>query len=199
MFVAREGELGQLEEPLSRALAGQGQVRFVTGEAGSGKTTLVTEFARRAQDRHEKLIFAVGQADAETGAGDPYLPFREVLGQLTGDVEAKLGQGTITPENANRLRQMLALSGEALVECGADLIGVFVPGAALALRAGAFLAGKAGWLEKIEELAAPPPASGMPSGRDIEQSHIFEQYANVLAALAAKQPLLLLLDDLQWA
>jgi predicted ATPase len=199
MFVAREGELGQLEEPLSRALAGQGQVRFVTGEAGSGKTTLVTEFARRAQDRHEKLIFAVGQADAETGAGDPYLPFREVLGQLTGDVEAKLGQGTITPENANRLRQMLALSGEALVECGADLIGVFVPGAALALRAGAFLAGKAGWLEKIEELAAPPPGSGMPSGRDIEQSHIFEQYANVLAALAAKQPLLLLLDDLQWA
>ena len=199
MFVAREAELEKLGGYLGNALAGQGQVCFVTGEAGSGKTTLATEFARRAQERHEKLIFAVGQADAETGAGDPYLPFREVLGQLTGDVEAKLGQGTITPENANRLRQMLALSGEALVECGADLIGVFVPGAALALRAGMFMAGKAGWLEKLEEPAAPPRGSVMPSGRDIEQSHIFEQYANVLGALATKQPLLLLLDDLQWA
>jgi predicted ATPase len=198
VFVARERELGQLGDFLSRALAGQGQVCFVTGEAGSGKTTLVTEFARRAQDQHEKLIVAVGQADAETGAGDPYLPFREVLGQLTGDVEAKLGQGAITQENANRLRRILALSGESLVECGADLIGVFVPGAALALRAGMFVAGKAGWLEKLERLAGPPQGCVMPSGRDIEQSHIFEQYANVLAALAAKQPLLLLLDDLQW-
>ena len=199
MFVAREGELGQLGNSLSRALDGQGQVCFVTGEAGSGKTTLVTEFARRAQDRHKKLIFAVGQADAETGAGDPYLPFREVLGQLTGDVESKLGQGAITEENANRLRRILALSGESLVECGPELIGVFIPGAALALRAGMFVAGKAGWLEKLERLANPRRENVMPRARDIEQSHIFEQYANVLAAVAAKRPLLLLLDDLQWA
>ena len=71
MFVAREAELEQLDGLLLRALAGQGQVCFVTGEAGSGKTTLVTEFARRAQGQREKLIVAVGQADAETGAGDP--------------------------------------------------------------------------------------------------------------------------------
>jgi predicted ATPase len=199
MFVAREAELEQLDGLLLRALAGQGQVCFVTGEAGSGKTTLVTEFARRAQGQREKLIVAVGQADAETGAGDPYLPFREVLGQLTGDVEAKVGQGAITQENASRLRSALALSGEALVECGADLIGVFVPGAALALRAGMFVAGKTGWLERLERLAGPPQGGTVPRGRDIEQSHIFEQYANVLAALARKQPLLLLLDDLQWA
>jgi adenylate cyclase len=199
VFVAREAELEKLDGFLLRALADQGQVCFVIGEAGSGKTTLVTEFARRAQDRHKKLVFAVGQADAETGAGDPYLPFREVLGQLTGDVEAKLGQGAITQENANRLRQILALSGESLVECGPELIGVFVPGAALALRAGMFVAGKAGWLEKLERLASPRRESVVPGGRDIEQSHIFEQYANVLAALAAKRSLLLLLDDLQWA
>ncbi len=199
MFVARERELGQLDDRLGRALAGQGQVCFVTGEAGSGKTTLVTEFARRAQDRHEKLIVAVGQADAETGAGDPYLPFREVLGQLTGDVEAKLSQGAITQENANRLRRILALSGEVLVECGADLIGVFVPGAALAMRAGMFVAGKAGWLEKLERRSRPPLGSAVPGGGGLEQSHILEQYVDVLQALAEKQPLLLLLDDLQWA
>ena len=36
VFVARERELGQLNEFLDRTLAGQGQVCFVTGEAGAG-------------------------------------------------------------------------------------------------------------------------------------------------------------------
>jgi adenylate cyclase len=199
MFVARERELGQLDDFLCRALAGQGQVCFVTGEAGSGKTSLVSEFARRAQDQHHDLIVAAGQADAETGSGDPYLPFREVLALLTGDVEAKLSQGAITQENATRLRTILALSGEALVECGADLIGAFVPGAALAMRAGAFVAKKAGWLAKLEQLAAPPPEGALPASGGVEQSHILEQYTNVIRALAQKRPLLLVLDDLQWA
>lgn len=33
---------------------------------------------------------------------------------------------------------------------------------------------------------------------DLEQSHIFEQFANMLRAVAEKRPLLLLLDDIQW-
>ena len=199
VFVAREREIGELDGFLHRALAGQGQVCFVTGEAGSGKTALVTEFARRAEDQYEELIVAVGQADAQTGVGDPYLPFREVLGLLTGDVEAKLSQGAITQENAGRLQRVLALSGEALVECGADLIGVFVPGAALAMRAGVFVAGKVGWLAKLERLAGSPVGSTVSDSGGVEQSHIFEQYTNVMRALAEKQPLLLVLDDLQWA
>ncbi|RPI54172.1 MAG: ATP-binding protein, partial [Chloroflexi bacterium] len=85
VFVARERELAQLDGLLQRALAGQGLVCFLTGEAGSGKTALVTEFARRAQEQYADLAVAVGQSDAQTGIGDAHLPFREVLGQLTGD------------------------------------------------------------------------------------------------------------------
>ncbi|MFQ5792775.1 MAG: ATP-binding protein, partial [Acidobacteriota bacterium] len=77
VFVARERELAQLQTFLDRALAGQGQVCFVTGEAGAGKTALVTEFARRAQERHEDLLVAIGDCNAQTGIGDPSLPFRE--------------------------------------------------------------------------------------------------------------------------
>ncbi len=47
VFVARERELTQLNMFLDRALAGHGQTCFVTGEAGAGKTALVTEFAPR--------------------------------------------------------------------------------------------------------------------------------------------------------
>jgi predicted ATPase len=199
VFVARERELERLDGFLDKALAGQGAVCFVTGEAGNGKTALVTEFARRAQLAYEDLVVAVGQSDAQTGIGDPYLPFREVLGQLTGDVEAKLAQGAITEENAGRLRQLLVLSGQALVEVGPDLVGIFVPGVGLATRVGAFLAEKVGWLDKLEQLAGRPRDSDVPGAVGVEQDHVFEQYTNVLNRLAGQQPLLLVLDDLQWA
>jgi tetratricopeptide (TPR) repeat protein len=193
-FVGRERELAQLDAFLARALAGQGQVCFLVGEAGSGKTALVGEFARRAQEAQDELVVAVGQGDAQTGAGDAYLPFREVLQQLTGDVEGKLGQGAITQENAGRLRKMLRFSGQALVELGPDLVGIFVPGGGLLLRAGAFVAEKVGWLDKLEKvLGRSKPAA------DLQQDHILEQYTNVLRAVAEKKPLLLVLDDLQWA
>jgi adenylate cyclase len=136
VFVAGERELAQLDGFLRQALSGQGLVCFVTGKAGSGKTTLVSEFARRAQEQYGNLAVAVGQSDAQTGVGDAHLPFREVLTQLTSDVEAKLAQGAITEENAGRLRKLLVLSGQALVQVGPDLIGVFVPGAGLATRPG---------------------------------------------------------------
>lgn len=199
VFVARESELEQLGIFLDRALTGQGQVCFVTGEAGCGKTTLIGEFARRAQEQHQDLIVAVGQSDAQTGIGDPYLPFRELLNQLTGGVEAKLAQGGITQENAGRLRKLLGLSGQALVDLGPDLIGIFVPGAGLATRASTFVAEKVGWLDKLEQLTEKSQENKLPAGTGIEQSHIFEQYTNVLIKLAEKQPLLLVLDDLQWA
>lgn len=98
VFVARERELAQLQTFLDEALAGRGQVCFVTGEAGAGKTALVTEFAHRAQIQHDELLVAIGDCNAQTGIGDPYLPFREVLGLLTGDVGRELAQSTVTPE-----------------------------------------------------------------------------------------------------
>lgn len=197
VFVAREHELAQLQTFLDRALAGHGQVCFVTGEAGAGKTALVTEFARCAQVQHDDLIVAVGQGDAQTGVGDPYLPFREVLGLLTGDVESKLAQGAITQENAGRLRGFLRVSGQALVEYGPDLVDIFVPGGALATRAGARLARRSGWMDRLDALVRHKAAG--PGDTGVEQRHILEQYTNVLNALAAEQPLMLVVDDLQWA
>jgi predicted ATPase len=200
LFVGREQPLERLQALLEQAFAGRGQACFVTGEAGSGKTALVTEFARRALEQHHDLVAALGQCDAHTGAGDAYLPFREILAQLTGDVEGKLARGTISPENASRLKKLLRFSGQALAEVGPDLIGIFVPGAGLLARAAAFAAEKAGWLERLEKLAGHQigRASDAPT-TGLQQEHIFEQYTNVLRQLAQKQPLLLILDDLQWA
>jgi predicted ATPase/Tfp pilus assembly protein PilF len=198
-FVARERELTRLAEFLKLALGGTGQVCFVVGEAGSGKTALVSEFAQRAQEKYKDLIVVVGQCDAQTGVGDPYLPFREILNQLSGDVEGDVSRGVITDENASRLKKFLQLSGQAIVETGPDLISLFLPVAGFLARVGSFVAEKAGWVEKLEGQAAKAK-EGIPSvNLDLKQDHIFEQYTNVIKGLAMQHPLLMVLDDLHWA
>jgi predicted ATPase/DNA-binding SARP family transcriptional activator len=197
LFVARERELAQLEGHLQAALAGDGRVAFVTGDAGSGKTALVQEFARRAQEVHTDLTVASGNCSAHTGVGDPYLPLREILGLLTGNVEAQWAAGAMTSEHARRLWNTLPHAAQALVEAGQDLIDAFVPGPGLVDRAVACTPGRPDWLARLAEIVERKlTGSGMPSS---QQSALFEQYTQVLRALAGKRPLLLALDDLQWA
>jgi DNA-binding SARP family transcriptional activator/predicted ATPase len=199
VFVAREHELAQLDAHLNVALAGQGRVVFVTGEAGSGKTTLVQQFSGHAQEVHADLIAASGDCNSYTGMGDPYLPFREILELLTGEVEAQWAAGAMTGEHARRLWNTLPLAAQALLEAGPDLIDTFVPRSALLERAITFTQGAGGveWLTRLHELVDRRPfAPGMPSP---QQSALFEQYSRVLQGLARQVPLVLLLDDLQWA
>ena len=61
--------------------------------------------------------------------------FREVLGMLSGEVEAQWAAGTISRDHALRLWHTLPLTGQALVENGPDLVDTFIPGPALAERA----------------------------------------------------------------
>jgi tetratricopeptide (TPR) repeat protein len=199
-FVAREEELKQLGEFLDAALNGAGRVAFVTGEAGQGKTALIQAFVRRAQAAHAELVVAGGNGNAHTGVGDPYLPFREVLGLLTGDVDARWAAGAMERERARRLWGMLPLTVQALVEAGSDLVGTFVPGEALLARTEALemmMPGRVVWLpwlrELVERRTAVTAAPGLP------QSDLFEQYVRVLRALARERPLVVVLDDLQWA
>jgi serine/threonine protein kinase/predicted ATPase len=197
-FVAREEELARLMCHLERALSGEGRVVFVTGEAGSGKTALASEFTRRAQRGHSDLVVASGRCNAHTGVGDPYLPFREVLGLLTGDVQTLWSAGAISRDHALRLWQVLPDSAGALVDSGPDLIDTFVPGRALIARAGGGGGGgRPAWLVRLRHLVEQKAAS--PALQTPRQTDLFEQYARVLHAVAAERPVLLLLDDLQWA
>ena len=194
LVVAREAELAQLDGFLEQAIAGQGRVVFITGEAGAGKTTLVSEFIHQAQQNKGELLSVVGNCNAQTGRGDPYLPFRDVLGLLTGDVEDKLAQGAISIENARRLRKFFNVSGQVLVELGPMLINTLMNGAKLAGRIDYFGVDKSGWSGKLRRVTTTE-ATEKP---DLSQAYIFEQYTAVLQALAAKQPLVLWLDDLHW-
>jgi predicted ATPase/DNA-binding SARP family transcriptional activator len=202
-FVAREKELVKLSQILEHALNGEGQVVFVTGEAGSGKTTLIQEFAQRAQEEYSGLVVASGKGTAYTGIGDPYAIFRELLALLTGEVEVRWSAGSISREQAIRLYRLVPFALQILVESAPDLINTFVSGTPLLRRSLAFVHNhdrssvKPKWLINLEELAASKAMSSGAFGSP--QSALFEQYSRFLGVLACRVPLLLILDDLQWA
>jgi DNA-binding SARP family transcriptional activator len=201
VFVARKRELAALNSHLEQALAGRGRIVLVSGEAGSGKTALLTEFARQATAAHSDLVVAGGHGSERLGQGDPYLPFREILQLLAGDVAAQQAGQAIPREQALRLWDLLPVTVQALLAEGPDLVDRLVPGAALALRAEAFAPGGAAWRIPLDELVEERSRIGLAEQAVPPQSSaaLLEQVTRVLRAIAHRRPLILLLDDLQWA
>lgn len=180
VFVGRERQMAYLDTHLAAACAGQGRVVFITGEAGQGKTALLTAFAQRAQKQHPDLIVAAGACTAHFGAGDPFLPFCDIFNMLTGGVEHSRVAGQMTREHVRRLRMGAPYAIEAILDVGADLIDVMVSGSALIQRASAIAPNENSWTKRVRENAAESKRRSNES----KQRQIFEQYVRVLHAMA---------------
>jgi predicted ATPase len=199
IFVGRQAELDRLEVALDESIAGHGGVVLVAGEAGSGKTSLLRAFLERAEPKHDALVTAWGDCSDVEGQSDPYLPFREVLALLTGDFEDAPDKNAVSNVNRERLRGMLARSGQILVDVGPDLINLIVPGTKLAAIMGKAVARRVGWLEKLDTLAKKAPLEPAVGGPALSQDRVFEEYTDFLSELSDVCPLVIVLDDLQWA
>jgi len=81
-IVGREPAIAELDRCLRKALRGERQIVFITGEPGIGKTTLVDEFQRRAAANVLSLRIARGQCVEGYGGKEPYYPMLEALGGL---------------------------------------------------------------------------------------------------------------------
>lgn len=192
-FVGRDREVRRLVDCLEQSGRGTARTCFIAGAAGAGKSTLIEAFAARAQAADAQLAIAVGACNAQTGIGDPYLPFLDVLQQLTGNVDSKLEQGVISQQNASRLRRIGQTAADVLIDIAPDLIGTFIPGASLVVAVARKAAEKAGVFDKMKDrFEGTAPAA-------IDQQRIMESYTAVVRQLAARVPLVLVLDDLQWA
>lgn len=74
-FVGREQELKDLTKLLERTIDGKGSTIFISGEAGSGKTRLVTEFLKIAKKQDVTVLAGWCLSDAAV----PYFPFVEAF------------------------------------------------------------------------------------------------------------------------
>jgi DNA-binding SARP family transcriptional activator len=195
-FVARQQELERLHAQLDTMMEGQGNILLVAGEAGSGKTMLVREFVRQAQTRYPELVSAAGYSNAFTGVGDPYLPFREILYQLSGDILAHWKAGSFSRQYALNLWNTIPITCQSLLTYGPDLIDTIIPGQTLLELAASYSKAQPAWYTDLKEYWQNKQQRYVGG---VQQVNLFSQITAVLYQIANQVPLLLFLDDLQWA
>ena len=93
-FVGRAGELAQLERALDAAQGGHGATATVAGDAGIGKTRLVSEVATRARAQGFEVL--IGRSVDLVGTDLPYQPFVEALRPAGDLVRGRREGGRLT-------------------------------------------------------------------------------------------------------
>lgn len=195
LFVDRTEELTQLEAHLAAALTGQGRALFVVGDAGEGKSALIREFVQRAHEAHPTLLVAGGHCSSHRGVGDPFLPFREILAQLTCDFTIHQATSWLSRDQAQRLYQALPHTLDTLLTHAPDLLDTLLPRPALAERI-TLLLGDQPWSQRLVHPNGRVAPTVGPA--DLQRRALFAHFTKLIQGVAAHQPLLLWLEDLQW-
>jgi DNA-binding CsgD family transcriptional regulator/tetratricopeptide (TPR) repeat protein len=108
IMVGRDGAIARLDGVLGEALSGRPRIVVVSGEAGIGKSRLLTEFGARAGSRGVRVLIG-GCLDLADG-GPPFVPFVQAVRRLVrstpeADLSGLLGVagrelGVLLPELA---------------------------------------------------------------------------------------------------
>jgi DNA-binding winged helix-turn-helix (wHTH) protein/tetratricopeptide (TPR) repeat protein len=85
-FVGRDSVLQRLRDCLAKALRGERQTVFITGEAGIGKTTLLNAFVESLAFE-PSLRIAQGQCLEQYGTGEAYMPVLDAFSRLCREPE----------------------------------------------------------------------------------------------------------------
>jgi len=185
ILVGRDTELAQLHNLFSKALHGERQMVFVTGEPGIGKTTLVEAFLLGIRGQGSEAGFLTpihlqtdlsiaslfpnpqppapgvwvgrGQCIEQYGAGEAYLPVLEALGRL-GRSEAGPALKAVLEQHAPT------------------------------------------WLLHLPALLNAEEATLLqPRVLGVMQERMVRELAEALEVLTAEHPLILVVEDLHWA
>ena len=172
-LIGREKELKQLKEMLESMLSGHGGLVFISGEAGIGKTRLIFELRDYALPLGVR--FLTGRSLYHEGS-DPYLPFIDALREY------------FKREKHEEAKGDEKISGP---------IGFI---------------GHVGGLEKMESRSEGAIPLGLLTtmGHDEsqkreeidirkERDRMFETVLQLIISISKEKPLILFLDDLQWA
>jgi DNA-binding winged helix-turn-helix (wHTH) protein len=113
-LVGRDAELIRLHRSWEKALQGERQVVFVTGEPGIGKTTVVDAFLAAIAPPGAWVTW--GQCVEHYGVGEAYLPVLEAFGRLCRQPQGQSVIGLLHRHAPTWLVQMPALLGDDELE-----------------------------------------------------------------------------------
>jgi pentatricopeptide repeat protein len=169
VLVGRERELEELESFLNSTVEGKGKTVFISGEAGSGKTRLVTEFLNRA--RKQGVTTLTGWC--LSNAAVPYFPFFEAFNAyFSGErVEESTIASRQPPESQAKAYKPKRVGPEEF-------------------EVTTWLMGPA----QAEKLGKPQAISPQ-----VWKDQTFAAVAKTLAAISTQKPIILFIDDVHWA
>src|ERR1700723_889112 len=108
-LVGRGDALHVLREAWQRALSGERQIVFITGEPGIGKTALADEFQRQVAVGERSVRIAHGQCIEGYGSKEPYGPMLDALGRLCRGPQAEPLVRILSAEAPTWLAQLPSL------------------------------------------------------------------------------------------
>jgi len=188
-FVGRDAELATLRAWFAETLdAATPTIAVITGEAGIGKTRITGELAKHAHD--EAGAHVLWGRTVRHGDGRSLAPLADVIRGACGVVD-----GDSLDRVADRVRRTVGRLNHPLT-------GARLP-AGLADR----LLGMLGVPTDRRASGAAEPPPGDPAGREHGETSTRERaldlavdtVALLLSALAAEHPLIVVIDDLEWA
>jgi predicted ATPase len=188
-FINREKELDDIKRHLEESLRGNGRLVFVLGEAGIGKSRLIAELCVFAESRN--VMTLKGRCLYEENT-EPYLPFidafRKYISGRTHDPKNDLAEEMQYFEDYFSMGLVgiagsPASSHDSIDEsygAGKDLVPM-------------------GLLPIEDEKANVDRSNIKKINLHHERARLFEALSQLVIDISEKDPLLLVLEDLQWA
>jgi class 3 adenylate cyclase/tetratricopeptide (TPR) repeat protein len=168
-LLSRDQEMATLTGCVDRLAHGEGGIVAVLGDAGLGKSRLMTEVRRAVADRGVRWLEGRG---VSYGQGLSYWPFLEILRVWAGLTERD-GEAEAWTRLENPVKRLFPDEHAEIVPYLATLMGLRVP-AALE--------------DRVKHL------DGRAMGRQI-----FRASRRLFERLAGEQPLILVFEDLHWS
>jgi predicted ATPase len=169
-LIGREHELERLQVFLNSAIEGKGKIVFISGPAGTGKTRLVNEFVNNAKQKREITVLS---GWCLSNAANPYFPFIEAF-------NAYYSTRSDTKDGSSAYEQPKIQLGSEGAEQSKDRESEIK----------AWLIGSKYVKETRKKDTLTPEA-----WKDLT----FAAIGKALLSFSAKRPLILFIDDLQWA
>jgi predicted ATPase len=182
-----------LQQTFHKMLDGHAGVCFVSGEAGTGKTTLLNHFAWWCRQSTTPVVVVQTACFQISQNSQPFEPFWQALSHLTNPDSTALAQIRAT----DRRRALAATARQLIKDTGMDAIDL-----AAALASAIPFVGAIPPLIRIARKAKQGfSKSTAPSWQKpaMEPRVVSQMFINYLSGITDNVPLVILIDDLEWA